>query len=54
MLYVNRIAYIRNQSVDEDGAIVLGPMTEPHNHDGQDGLNKAIPFHRPNQGRITI
>jgi hypothetical protein len=54
MLYANRIACIRTPNVDEDGAIVLGHMTEPSNHDGQDGLNKAIPFHRPNQGRITL
>jgi hypothetical protein len=54
MLYANRIACIRTPNVDEDGAIVLGPMTEPRNHDGQDlACNKAIPFHRPNQGRIN-
>jgi len=55
MLYANRIACITCQDVDENGAIVLGPMTEPRNHDGQDlACNKAIPFHRPNQGRITL
>lgn len=55
MLYANRIACIPCQDVDEYGAIVLGPMTETRNHDGQDlARNKAIPFHRPNQGRITL
>jgi hypothetical protein len=54
MLCANRIACTPSQDVDEYGAIVLGPMTEPRNHDGQDlACNKAIPFHRPNQGRIT-
>ena len=35
MLYANRIACIPCQDVDEYGAIVLGPMTETQNHDGQ-------------------
>jgi len=43
MLYANRIACIPCQDVDEYGAIVLGPMTEPRNHDGQDWL-ESKPF----------
>lgn len=36
MLHTNRIACMSNQSINEYGAIVLGPMTETRNHDGQD------------------
>jgi hypothetical protein len=43
MLCAIRIACIPSQDVDEYGAIVLGPMTEPHNHDGQDWL-ESKPF----------
>jgi hypothetical protein len=43
MLYANRIACIRTPNVNEYGAIVLGPMTTPRNHDGQDWL-KSKPF----------
>jgi chromosome segregation ATPase len=46
---------MRNQSVDEYGAIVLGPMSKTQNHDGQDWRDyHAIPYHRPNQGRINV
>ena len=54
MLYANRIACIPCQDVDENGAIVLGPMTETRNHDGQDGLNKAIPFTVPIKAGSTL
>jgi hypothetical protein len=43
MLYANRIACIRTPNVNEHGAIVLGPMTTPRNHDGQDWL-ESKPF----------
>tara|TARA_R110000822_G_scaffold199927_1_gene337582 strand:+ start:310 stop:708 length:399 start_codon:yes stop_codon:yes gene_type:complete len=46
---------MRNQSVNEYGAIVLGPMSKTQNHDGQDWRDyHAIPYHRPNQGRIKM
>ena len=46
---------MRNQSVNEYGAIVLGPMNKTQNHDGQDWRDyHAIPYHRSNQGRIKL
>jgi hypothetical protein len=54
-LHTNRIACMRNQSVDEYGAIVLGPMNKTQNHDGQDWRDyHAIPYRHPNQGRIKV
>ena len=54
-LHTIRIACMRNQSVDEYGAIVLGPMNKTQNHDGQDWRDyHAIPYRHPNQGRIKV
>jgi hypothetical protein len=55
MLCANRIACIPCQDVDEHGAIVLGPMTETQNHDGQVWLvTKPFPSTVPIKAGSTL